>query len=68
MRHAEQLFSPLCRLHAASEYEGSGIGLSIAHRIIRRHGGEIRCEAQPGRGATFFFTLERASPCHSRSY
>ncbi len=58
MAHAKRLFMPFERLHHASQFEGTGIGLATAARIVRRHGGEIRATAQPGKGATFSFTLE----------
>lgn len=57
MTHATRLFDIFQRYHSAEDFEGSGVGLSIADRIIRRHGGHIWAEAQVDRGATFFFTL-----------
>jgi len=57
MVHANKLFAPFQRLHRAEDYEGTGIGLSIAQRIVERHGGRIWAEAEAGKGATFFFTL-----------
>jgi signal transduction histidine kinase len=56
---ADELFNPFRRLHAASEYPGTGVGLSIVQRIVRRHGGWISAQAAPGQGATFSFTLAR---------
>jgi PAS domain S-box-containing protein len=55
--YAEKMFLPFQRLHLDSEFEGAGIGLSIAERIIRRHGGRIWAEGDTGNGATIFFTL-----------
>ncbi|MGH6981249.1 MAG: sensor histidine kinase, partial [Stellaceae bacterium] len=62
MAFAGKLFGVFQRLHRAEDFDGNGVGLAIAQRIVHRHGGEIWAKAAPGQGATFCFTFDGRAP------
>jgi PAS domain S-box-containing protein len=64
-QYCTRIFQMFQRLHDRSKYDGSGIGLAIAKKIVDRHGGQIWVESKPGQGSTFYFTLPPISESHA---
>ena len=58
-KHRDQVFAAFRRLHQQEQFEGTGVGLAIVHRIVTKHGGQVWAESELGKGTTIHFALPR---------
>ncbi len=63
-KYLDRVFRPFQRLHGRSEFEGTGMGLAICHKIVARHGGTLTASSRPGEGSRFVVTLPERPPSH----